>query len=226
MGFANPLTPPAVLVLAGLIGAGAGGFACYWAFRYVAAHGAQGAWPRVRFLVSGGASCLALAALAFRYGFSVQLLELGCFAAILLSLSLTDLEMRTIPNECLALAAAVRLAYLAGGCASGALGAPVVFDCLVGAVAVGAFLLLFTGVVNRMTGTESMGGGDLKLYCVAALYFGWAQGLAVVALSCLIALLAAAVLALRERRVAAVRERALPFGPFISVACLVVMLAA
>ncbi len=224
MGFSNPLAYSAVLALAGAIGAGAGGFACYCAFLYVTARGARSTWSRVRYLVSGAVLCFAYVALAVRCGLSARLFELGCFAAVLLFLSHTDLEMRTIPNECLVLAAVVRLVYLVCECFSGACDVFAIAGYLLGAAAVGAFLLLFTDVVSKLTGIDSMGGGDLKLYCVAAFYFGWAQGLVVIALSCFFVLVGAAVLALCGRGGGKLRGRTLPFGPSISAACLAMML--
>lgn len=177
----------------------------------------------VRYLVSELVLAAAFAALALRCGSTLQFVEFACFCTILLFLSHADLQARTIPNSSVASAAIVRLAYLLAECAVGAMGPAQAAGYLLGAFAVGAALLAFAAVMDRVSGDESLGGGDLKLYCVACLYFGWEGGLAVVALSCILALVFAGAKALRGDGSA---KRAIPFGPFISLACLAVMLAA
>ena len=73
-----------------------------------------------------------------------------------------------------------------------------------------------------------MGGGDLKLFAVAALYVGWQQSILLVFLACLFGLAFAAARGLLSQPADMTGRpsgiETFPFGPSIAVACVVTLL--
>jgi leader peptidase (prepilin peptidase)/N-methyltransferase len=124
------------------------------------------------------------------------------FCALLVVVTLTDLERRVIPNAVLAVGAVVAVAIVAAT-DPGSLGTRAI-----AAVAAGGFLFLVAVLYPR-----GMGMGDVKLAAVMGLYLGRE-----VAPALLIGFAAGALvgLALIARHGGAARKRAVPFGPFLA----------
>jgi len=119
--------------------------------------------------------------LAWRYGYSVETFRLLLLFSLLLAVSLVDWEDGWVPDRLLAAGAVGWAALL-----------PLEADPLdalgrglLGAAALFLPLLLLVLIADRALGRESMGGGDLKLFALLGLYFGWQRGLLLVILSCL-----------------------------------------
>ena len=125
------------------------------------------------------------------------------FCALLVVVTLTDLERRVIPNVVLIAGAVVAVA-LAASTDPGSLGTRAI-----AAAAGGGFLFLVALAYPR-----GMGMGDVKLVAVMGLYLGRA-----VAPALLIAFAAGALvgLAMIARRGASARKQAVPFGPFLAL---------
>lgn len=191
------------------------------------ATGALAGASRMRRGVCGAVCACAYAALAAFFGPTVQTLELCAFAGILLHLSLTDLDRLLIPNSSIVAATAVRAAYLAFELSRGAINIAVVGYYLGSALAVGVMLLATVLLADRLLGADSMGGGDLKLFVVGALYVGWQQSILLVFLACLLGLAFAAVRGLLSPVSNDSGEPsdlvAFPFGPSIALACVVTL---
>ncbi|MBO7674978.1 MAG: prepilin peptidase [Atopobiaceae bacterium] len=171
---------------------------------------------------------VAYATIFLRYGLSVQTIELVAFASVLLVLSLTDLDDYVIPNATIVACVAIRLAYVVYQGMSGQADLPVVLrDTLLGGFAVAIPVLVLALVMDRVLGTESFGGGDVKLLFVAGMYFGWQQCLFLVMLACVLGI-AFGVVSQRARTAKASDEggspRLIPFGPSIAAACWATML--
>lgn len=133
---------------------------------------------------------------------------LACaFATALVTITLTDLEHRIIPNVVLIAAAA----------AGAAIAFPADPDAIVERLiaAGGAFAFLFLVAIVYPRG---MGMGDVKLAAVMGLYLGRA-----VAPALLIGFAAGAIVgaALIARRGIEARKQAVPFGPFLALGGLV-----
>ncbi len=160
------------------------------------------------------------------YGLSLETLELLIFAGILLFLSLTDLDERIIPNACIVAAIAVRLVYLVIACILGIAKVDVFAYYLASAFGVGIVLLILVVVADKIFGRESMGGGDLKLFFVAGLYFGWQQCVLLVIMACVIGILVAVVTSRPslDSEKKGIMGRSMPFGPSIAAACIITML--
>ena len=175
---------------------------------------------------TGAVAALALlAALAFvvRFGFALETLQYVALTVLLGWASAEDLNSRTIPNPCILAAAGVRAAYFALSAALGGFDAAECALCIASGLGVGAALVVFGLAFERATGREGMGGGDVKLYAVAGLFLGIEGAVFVVLISCVLALAAAALTKPSEGGDAGL-ARALPFGPAIAVAIVLVAL--
>lgn len=142
--------------------------------------------------------------LGLRFGLCPELGQWLIFAVFLLALSLTDAARRIIPDRLL-LSLAVNRAvwFLVLG-----QGVREILEA-VKACAVPAALLTLVLVMEKILGREVMGGGDIKLLFVLALYLSWAE--------LLLALLAGCVLGLsRAALTGGKRGTAMPFGPFLA----------
>jgi len=195
----------------------------------------------VRYPLSELVCALAFAGIVACYGLSLETIELLAFAAILLFLSLTDLDAYLIPNGCIGAAIAVRALYLVGAWAlDGADIMSLLVFSLIGGAVLGGALLIVTLIGDKVLDRPTMGGGDIKLFFVAGLYFGWQQGLFLIILACIIGILAS-LLAPRGAVPAydavagevpdedaipeSALKRTIPFGPSIAAACVITMLA-
>lgn len=167
------------------------------------------AWTRARPLGSVVTVAIAAAVLA-RYGFDPAGLIAAFVSAVLVVLSLIDIESRRLPNRIVLPAAglvlAARLATDPGDW----------FAWVGAAVGVTAFLLVFA-----LAFPAGLGMGDVKL----ALLLGAALGTAVfpaLLLGTLAGAAAAVVLLVREGPQA--RRRTLAFGPFLAFGAIATLL--
>lgn len=133
------------------------------------------------------------------------------FVTTLLAITLTDLELRIIPNRILIVAAVLGVAI----CAATDPGS--LPERAAAAAAAGGLLFLAALAYPR-----GMGLGDVKLAAVMGLFLGRN-----VAPAILVALLAGSLvgLAMIARDGAAARKRAIPFGPFLALGGVVGLLA-
>jgi leader peptidase (prepilin peptidase) / N-methyltransferase len=133
------------------------------------------------------------------------------FVSTLVAVTLTDLELKLIPNRILLVATALGLGLVAVG-DPGSLP-----ERLAAAAAAGG--LLFAAALAYPQG---MGLGDVKLAAVMGLFLGRN-----VAPALLVALLAGSIvgLAIVIREGAAARKRGIPFGPFLALGGVVGLLA-
>ena len=201
-----------------------------------------------------------------RYGLTLEALQMLVFASALFVISLTDLEDFLVPTGAIVVAALARVVFLIMAYALLCCGADVAFvfaeptlhagspidvlialtrDSFIGAMGVGAGIIMLVLIMDRVLGRESMGGGDVMLFVIAGFYFGWQQCLFLIFVACVIGLFfALAGLAIQQREyqvdaklaekikdgtgfdAALERTRApvFPFGPSIALACWVTML--
>lgn len=158
----------------------------------------------VECLASELAGALALGCLAARFGPEWELGQWAVWAVLLLALSLTDAAKQIIPDSLLLALAANRAVwfFVLGHGVRELLAA-------VTACAVPAALLAMVLAMEKRMGREVMGGGDIKLLFVLALYLRWAELLLALLAGCLLGLLSAA-LARRKK------GAAMAFGPFLA----------
>lgn len=194
-----------------------------------------GAKVSVRYLITELVLGLTFVAITHTYGLTLETVELCAFACVLLFLSLTDIDAYLIPNGCIICAAAIRAVYMGVMWAQGSMTGLDVLYFVGSAVGVIVAMLAIVLLADHMLGRESMGGGDLKLYAVAALYFGWQQMLFLILVSCLLGLASSVLFARRTPEEVPADEgdanapqtstsKPFPFGPSIAAACVITML--
>ena len=88
-------------------------------------------------------------------------------------------------------------------------------SALPGAFAISCGMLALSLIFDKVTGKESLGGGDIKLFFMTGLYLGPAGGLLQLICACLTGLLFSA----------AVKKERIPFGPAISLAAFLALIA-
>lgn len=132
------------------------------------------------------------------------------FVTMLAAITLTDLELRIIPDKILLVGAVLCVAVAAATDPSG------LPERLIAAAAAGGILFLVV-----LAYPKGMGLGDVKLTATMGLFLGRAVGPAV-----LIALLVGSLvgLALLARHGSAARKMAIPFGPFLALGGVIAML--
>lgn len=147
---------------------------------------------------------LALGCVGLHFGLTPALGQWVIWAALLFALSLTDAHLRIIPDKFLVALAANRVVWffvLGQGLSQ----LPEVGKACV----IPAVLLALVLLWEKRSGREVMGGGDIKLLFVLALYLNWGQMLLTLLAGCLFGLIWAAVT--RRKKGAA-----MPFGPFLA----------
>ena len=157
-----------------------------------------------RYPAAEAACALSFCSVLLRYDVSWPCLRYALLLSLLLLGALVDLEDGWIPDRVWILAAAsyVPLALLEGGL-------PLLLSGLIGAAALLLPMLAVVLVMEKIIKTEAMGGGDLKLFAVLGLYFGWQQGLFLVLVSCVLGLLVIALSGRLQRRAPT------PFAPIL-----------
>ena len=134
------------------------------------------------------------------------------YLAVLYLLTLTDIDTMSIPDSCHIISVAVWIAS-----------APLLYDTkeimlhVACAAVFGGVLLGLSLLMDKVLGRESLGGGDIKLFAVTGLYFGFVGTLFVVMLSCIGGL----IFNIIRRQ----RGKAFPFGPWIAIASGVMLFA-
>ncbi len=140
-------------------------------------------------------SALVFCTVLLRFDVSWACLRFLWLLSLLLLGALVDYEDGWIPDRVSILAAIgyLPLAFLEGG-----------WKLLLSGVLSGAAVLLallaIVLVMEKIMKTEVMGGGDLKLFAVLGLYFGWQQGIFLVLVSCILGLAAMALSGRLKRR--------------------------
>lgn len=156
-----------------------------------------------------------LTALAFiltvwRFDLSLQALWICVLACILLALSLVDLETYTIPDRFII----AGILWYFGVLLFTEDWKGELLSALAGGLSIGVGMLLLSLLFDKVTGKESLGGGDIKLFFMTGLYLGPWVGLFNLILSCIIGI--GFVLFMGQKRI--------PFGPAISLAVFISLL--
>ncbi len=166
----------------------------------------------VRYPITEALGALLFAAAYLRFGLTLYTAELTLLFAALMLLSFIDYDTMLLPGAPMLVALAAWLAFLP---AHGDWKARLV-QGLATALIVGAAVLAVSLAMDKLLGKDTMGGGDIKLYALTALYLGpWGTLLAVL-LSCLLGL----IFAVLSKR----KGSPFPFGPAICAAAALTLL--
>jgi len=133
--------------------------------------------------------CAALyVTLLLRFDVTWQCLRYTLLLSLTLLGALVDWEDGWIPDRVPITASVcyIPLALLEGGLT-------LLLEGLLGGAALFLPMLAVVLAMEKIMKTEAMGGGDLKLFAVFGLYFGWQQGLFLVLVSCILGLLSMAL---------------------------------
>lgn len=148
--------------------------------------------------------------LYLQFGLTIQCLMAIVLFSGLVVCSLIDLDYQIIPDR-------VNLVlFLAGFLLLSLQSTALLVNGLIGAV-VGFGVLFLIAVASK----GGMGGGDVKLAAVLGLYLGWSNILLALFLSSLIGSIVGLTWAAIKRKNL---KTALPFGPFLSIASMIVIL--
>lgn len=162
-------------------------------------------------LLTGGL----FAFLGWHYGFSAELVPALALTAIFVAIFFIDLDHCIIPDELVIAGFVVTGLYLGWGALTGAFPLNLIDRGL--GFLIGGGLYLFLAVVTK----GGMGGGDIKLMAMLGFWLGSGGILWVVLLSSNIGAVASLLLiALKIKG----RKDFIPFGPFIVIAAMLVML--
>ena len=147
------------------------------------------------------------------------------FISLLLAATMTDLETGLIPDEISlgGMAAGLAASFFWPSLQGAAQGLTALGQSALGLLAGGGLIyatgimgnLIFRRELVKLGMDQSMGGGDVKLLAMAGSFLGWQK----VFLSFFAAPLLGLPFALYARL--AKKERTIPYGPFLSAACLI-----
>lgn len=152
-------------------------------------------------------------ACVMKFGLTLLCLRNWIYLACLFCLSLVDMDSFTIPDGCLIIPA---IAWIASAPFLG-LWPRGMIRGIVFAVVCGALLLAVSLVLDKILKKDSLGGGDIKLAALAALYNGPLGTLFMILLACVSGLI---YIAAAKKG----RGEHIPFGPFIAAASCVMLL--
>jgi leader peptidase (prepilin peptidase)/N-methyltransferase len=211
---------PLILVLGGLLGAGAGLVASRLAATWTALRPVPVPRVTVRPTLSALVHGVVLASVVWRWGVSLGTVPLVGLAWVVLLAADVDLRAHVIPDR-LTLRAPLGLGVLLVAVTLTGDGAGVGAGRLVAsgiaAVVLPGALLVTSRVFQRVRAEVGVGLGDVKLAIAIGLVLGW-RGAGLVLLAVLVAFVASAAVALgllATRRLT-LRDR-LPFGPHLAV---------
>ena len=167
----------------------------------------------VRYPIVEICGALVAGAAAVHFGVGIEAAGACLLGWGLLAVSAIDIETRLLPDSL-----TLPLLWLGLAFNLGDTFAPL-HDCVIGAMAGYVVLWAVYHGFKLLTGREGMGYGDFKLLAVLGAWLGWTALPAILLLASLAGVLAGIALVVRGR---ASRDTALPFGPYLAAAGLLV----
>lgn len=150
-----------------------------------------------------------------RFGLSILCVRNYVFLCVLFVLTLTDIDDMIIPDGCHITAAATWL-----------ITAPFIYTDfkdagagLLAAILFGGGLLAISLLLDRITGRDTLGGGDIKLIAAVGLYLGMIGTMFTLIIACILGLLYSITV-----NKSAGESKAFPFGPWIAGAAALMLL--
>ena len=153
-------------------------------------------------LVLGIAYVLVLA----KYDLTLRTLELIVLCSILLCVTLCDLDEHIIPDRFIIIGIINRIIFIL---ISGNILAELKLS-LIGAFSVSLPLLVLSLILDKILKKDTMGGGDIKLFFMAGMYFAWSVNVLVLFMSAIIGIIFGMLSKKNEKK-------QIPFGPAVSV---------
>lgn len=141
-----------------------------------------------------------------KYDLTLRTLELIVLCSILLCVTLCDLDEHIIPDRFIVIGMINRIIFVV---ISGNILEELKLS-LIGAFSVSLPLLVLSLILDKILKKDTMGGGDIKLFFMAGMYFAWPVNVLVLLMSAIIGIVFGI---LRKKN----EEKQIPFGPAISV---------
>ena len=150
----------------------------------------------------------------WRFGFSASALVYLLLWSSLIVISFIDLDHMIIPDR-------ITLPGIGLGLVAGTLLLPRWWDSVVGLLVGGGILYFMAWISPYLFGKEGMGGGDIKLLAMIGAFLGWKPAILTIFFGGLLgAVVGVTLMGVRV----ITREAYLPFGPFLSLGAVVVIL--
>ncbi|AKL95277.1 peptidase A24A [Clostridium aceticum] len=167
-------------------------------------------YPMVEFLTG-----IVFVLLLYKYHLNIDLIFYLLLFSILICITFIDYDHQIIPDGLVLLGFVIGLIYKLA--LYYFVGTPIeVLNSLLGFLAGGGFFLLIAVISNG-----GMGGGDIKLMAMLGFWFGWRDIILISFLSFIIGSVISIMLLTTKIKS---RKDAIPFGPFIGIATLIVIL--
>lgn len=164
-----------------------------------------------RYMIVEIVMAVAFVITVIRFDFTFEAMRYLVLICLLMGLSLVDFDSYMIPDR-----------FIVCGIIWWAVSIPFMSEPwqlqlkngAIGACAIAGAMLVLSLIFDRITGKESLGGGDVKLLFMVGLYLGPWVGLLNLILACIIGILFVLVL----------KQKKIPFGPAISTAVFISLL--
>ena len=157
------------------------------------------------------------------FGQSIELAIALTLISTLLIIIISDYQTMIIPDEVLIVGGVLLLIelFIKGGF-------PLVGTSLLNGVIAFSIMFAIKLLGDFIFKKESMGGGDIKLMALFGIVFGWELSIIILFFSSFIGLPVAIFLMLTNKLVKLddeVPENSIPFGPFLAIAAIIILLA-
>ena len=150
--------------------------------------------------------------------YQMELVKYMLLIPMLLSAVVIDWKNQIIPNRLNLTIFEVGLVF---AFMQGAYNINLAMDLLLGAVVGAGIFLIITLLGGMIAGKEAMGFGDVKLMGALGLFFGWRKIIAVSLIAFLLGAIISIILLVSKKKKT---DEYIPFGPFIVMGAMVVML--
>lgn len=168
---------------------------------------------------------IAFVAILLRYDLSYDTLQFLVLTIILLAVSLVDLDIAIIPDSFIIAGILNCLIFtVIKGVADKNIFRNSVTAIINGLIIV-IPLFIIVLIMDKVLKKESMGGGDIKLFFMISMYFNWKYNLFTILLSCIIGIFFTLVFS-NIKTGNDENPMAFPFGPSISSAAFITIIAA
>lgn len=153
-----------------------------------------------------------------KYGYNIQTIYYLIFISMLIIITFIDIDHYIIP-DCLIIFGSI-VAILANILGQG-IG---IKNSLSGALICGGSMLILTSLIEFIVKKEVMGGGDIKLFAMMGLFLGIRGGLLTMLLSIYVGAFYGIIVIVNSRLKKQEYNSMIPYGPFISIGALMVVL--
>lgn len=179
----------------------------------------------VRYPVTEIITGIAFIAVLLKYDLSYDTLQFLILTILLLAVALIDLDISIIPDSFIIAGILNCLLFsILKGITTGQIFKNAVTSIINGFIII-VPLFITVLIMDKLLKKESMGGGDIKLFFMIAMYFNWKYNLFMIFLSCIFGIIF--TLAFKNIKTAdSDNPTAFPFGPSIAAAAFISILTA